>query len=120
VIVTGNAAQKANRTLPQIEKMLAEAAATDAAEDAAEAGNPQPVTPRTLACRAERRERLARARDRLAAEDKARRDEQRARQQAWDAAAAAGKRRGHRPGDEPRANRAGTEPRANITDRTCG
>ena len=73
-------------------------------------------TPRALARRAERRERLARARDRLAAEDKARRDAQRARQEAWEAAAAAGKRRGRRPADEPRANRAGTEPRANITD----
>ena len=39
-----------------------------------------------------------RARDRLAAEDKARRDAQRAKQEAWDAAAAAGKRRGRRPG----------------------
>jgi Transposase DDE domain len=110
--LAGNAAQKANRTLPQSEKVLAEAAAADAAEDA----SPQPATPRTLARRAERRERLARARDRLAAEDKARRDAQRARQEAWDAAAAAGKRRGRRPADEPRANRAGTEPRANITD----
>ena len=114
--LAGNAAQKANRTLPQIEKILAEAAAVDAAEDAAEAGNPQPATPRALARRAERRERLARARDRLAAEDQARREAQRAKQEAWDAAAAAGKRRGRRPGDEPRANRAGTEPRANITD----
>jgi transposase len=114
--LAGNAAQKANRTLPQIEKILAEAAAADAADDAAEGDSPQPATPRTLARRAERRERLARARDRLAAEDKARRDAQRARQQAWEQAAAAGKRRGHRPGDEPRANRAGTEPRANITD----
>jgi transposase len=110
--LAGNAAQKANRTLPQIEKVLAEAAAADAAEDA----SPQPATPRTLARRAERRERLARARDRLAAEDKARREAQRARQEAWDAAAAAGKRRGRRPADEPRANRAGTGPRANITD----
>jgi transposase-like protein DUF772 len=59
--LAGNAAQKANRTLPQIEKVLAEAAAADAAEDAAQGGNPQPVTPRTLARRAERRERLARA-----------------------------------------------------------
>jgi hypothetical protein len=114
--LAGNAAQKANRTLPQIEKILAEAAAADAAEDAAEGSNPQPVTPRALARRAERRERLARARDRLAAEDKARRDAQRAKQHAWEEAAAAGKRRGHRPGDEPRVNRAGTEPRANITD----
>jgi transposase len=114
--VAGSAAQKANRTLPQIEKILAEAAAADAAEDAREGGSPQPATPRALACRAGRRERLARARDRLAAEDKARREAQRAKQEAWQAAAAAGKRRGHRPGDEPRANRAGTEPRANITD----
>ena len=32
--LAGDAAQKANRTLPQIEKLLAEAAAADAAEDA--------------------------------------------------------------------------------------
>jgi transposase len=114
--LAGNAAQKANRTLPQIEKILPEAAAADAAAGAAEGCNPQPATPRTLARRAERRERLARARDRLAAEDKARRDAQRAKQEAWDSAAAAGKRRGRRPGNEPRANRAGTEPRANVTD----
>jgi transposase len=114
--LAGNAANKANRTLPQIEKILAEAAAADA-DDARQDGNPQPATPRTLARRAERRERLARARDRLAAEDKARRQAQRARQEAWEAAAAAGKRRGRRPADEPpRANRAGTDPRANTTD----
>ena len=70
----------------------------DRRADAAEARNPQPATPRALARRAERRERLARARDRLAAEDQARREAQRAEQEAWDAAAAAGKRRGHRPG----------------------
>jgi transposase len=115
--LAGNAAQKANRTLPQIEKILAEAAAADAADDAAEGDSTPPATPRTLARRAERRERLARARDRLAAEDKARRDAQRAKQEAWEAAAAAGKRRGRRPADEPpRANRAGTGPRADITD----
>jgi hypothetical protein len=114
--VAGNAAQKANRTLPQIEKILAEASAADAAEDAREASSPQPATPQALARRAERRERLARARDRLAEEDKARRQAQRAKQEAREAAAAAGKRRGHRPGDEPRANRAGTGPRADITD----
>jgi hypothetical protein len=82
-----------------------------------EGDSPPPATPRTLARRAERRERLARARDRLAAEDKARRDAQRAKQEAWEAAAAAGKRRGRRPADEPpRASRAGTGPRADITD----
>ena len=99
--LAGNAAQKANRTLPQIGKLLAEAAAADAAEDARLGDKLDEPTPRTLARRAERRERLAAARDRLAAEDQARRDAQRAKQQAWDAAAAAGKRRGHRPGDEP-------------------
>jgi transposase len=115
--LAGNAAQKANRTLPQIDKLLAEAAAADAAEDARYGDAAAAPTPRALARRAERRERLARARDRLMAEDQARRDAQRAKQDAWDAAAAAGKRRGRRPGDEPpRANRAGTEPRANTTD----
>jgi transposase len=116
--LAGNAAQKANRTLPQIEKVLAEAAAADAAEDARYGDAAGAPTPRTLARRAERRERLARARDRLAAEDQARRDAQQAKQDAWDAAAAAGVRRGgRRPSAEPpRANRNNTEPRANITD----
>jgi transposase len=115
--LAGNAAQKANRTLPQINKLLAEAAAADTAEDARYGDAAGEPAPRTLARRAERRERLAAARDRLAAEDQARRDAQRAKQQAWDAAAAAGKRGGRRPGDEPpRANRNNTEPRANVTD----
>jgi len=51
-----------------------------------------PVTPRALARRAEREQRLAAARDRLSAGDQARREAQRAGQQAWDAAVAAGKR----------------------------
>jgi zinc-binding alcohol dehydrogenase family protein len=115
--LAGNAAQKANKTLPHIGKLLAEAAAADAAEDARYGDALGEPAPRALAVRAERRQRLAAARDRLAAEDAARRDAQRAKQQAWDAAAAAGKRRGHRPGDEPpRPNRNNTEPRANITD----
>jgi transposase len=115
--LAGNAAQKANRTLPQIEKLLAEAAQVDAAEDARYGDALDEPTPRALATRAVRRERLAAARDRLAAEDQARRDAQRAKQEVWEAAAAAGKPRGHRPGDEPpRPNRNNTEPRANITD----
>jgi transposase len=119
--LAGNAAQKANRTLPQIEKILAEAAAADAAEDARYGDAGGAPTPRALARRAERRKRLAAARDRLIAEDTARRGAQRAKQEAWDAAAAAGKRGGRRPGDEPpRANRAGTEPRAKSPTRTCG
>jgi transposase len=118
--LAGNAAQKANRTLPQIEKVLAEAAATDAAEDAADGGNPQPATPRGLACRAERRARLARARVRLAAEDKARRSGQQAKQEAWDAAAAAGSGAGavlamSRAPTGPAPSRGPTSP-----TRTCG
>jgi hypothetical protein len=114
--LAGNAAQKANKTLPQIEKILAEAAERDAAEDGQQGDSPQ-ATPRALARRAGRQERLAAARDRLAAEDQARRDAQRAKQEAFDVAAAAGKRGGRRPGDEPpRTNHNNTEPRANITD----
>ena len=114
--LAGNAAQAANYTLPQIEKILAEAAETDAAEDARYGDAAEAPMPRTLARRAERRERLARARDRLAAEDQARRDAQRAKVDAWEAAAAAGKPRGRRPAEEPRTNRSNTRPRANITD----
>src|SRR5262249_39086843 len=73
-----NAWQKATRTLPQIEKLLAEAAAADAAEDARYGDALEEPTPRALARRAERQERLAAARDPLAAEDAARRDAQRA------------------------------------------
>jgi transposase len=115
--LAGNAAHAANHTLPQIEKLLAEAAETDAAEDAELGDRAQPAMPQALARQAERRQRLARARDRLAAEDQARRDAQRAKVEAWEAAAAARERRGRRPAAEPpQANRAGTEPRANLTD----
>jgi hypothetical protein len=38
--LAGNAAQKADKTLPRIEKLLAEAAAVDAAEDASTAAPP--------------------------------------------------------------------------------
>jgi transposase len=115
--LAGNAAQKANKTLPQIEKVLAEAAERDAAEDARLGDKLDEPTPRALARRAERRERLAAAADRLAAEDKDRRDAQRAKQAAWDAAAADRRQRAaRRPADEPRTNRNNTPPRANTTD----
>jgi hypothetical protein len=118
--LAGNAAQEANKTLPQIEKLLAEAAAADAAEDACYGDALDGPTSRALAARADRRERLAAARDRLAAEGRARRDAQRAGQQAWDAAAAEGRSRAaRRPADEPRTNRNNTPPRANITDPDC-
>ena len=114
--LAGNAAQKANRTLPQIEKMLAEAAAADAAEDA-----------RTVATRSRRpRGRWPagpsggsgwpgpgtgwRPRTRPAAmrSGPSRRPGTRPRRPGSAAAAALAMSR--------RANRDGTEPRANITD----
>ena len=114
--LAGNAAQAASRTLPQIEGILAEGAKVDAAEDARYGQAAGEATPRTLASRTQRRERLAKARDRLAAEDQARRDGQQAKVAAWEAAAAAGARRGGRPAQEPRTNRNNTPPRANTTD----
>jgi transposase len=62
--LAGNAAQKANKTLPQIEKILAEAAEADAAQDARHGDAAGEPTPRALARRAGRRQRLAAARDR--------------------------------------------------------
>jgi hypothetical protein len=44
--LAGNAAQKANKTLPQTGKLLAEAAAADAGDNAQDGGNPPPATPR--------------------------------------------------------------------------
>jgi hypothetical protein len=111
---------KGDKTLPQMEKLLAEAAAADAAEDACYGDALDGATSRALAARADRRERLAAARDRLAAEGRARRDAQRAGQQAWDAAAAEGRSRAaRRPADEPRTNRNNAPPWANITDPDC-
>jgi hypothetical protein len=66
--------------------------------------------------RAERRARLARARDRLVAEDQARRDAQRARQEAWMRPRRLGHGGAGAAGDEPRTNRTSTPPRANTTD----
>ena len=43
--LAGNASQKANRTLPQIEKVLAETAAADAADDARHGGAAGPAAP---------------------------------------------------------------------------
>ena len=57
--LAGNAAQKANKTLPQIEKMLAEAAAADAAEDARYGDAPRRADAAGAGRRAGRRERLA-------------------------------------------------------------
>ena len=115
--LAGNAAQKANRTLPQIEKLLAEAAAADAAEDAQHGSDPQP-----------------RHRGRwpagLSGGSGWPRPGTGSRPRTRPAATRSGP--GSKPGTRPRrpgngaaaaaratsraANRAGTEPRANITD----
>jgi hypothetical protein len=92
--LVGNAAHAANRTLPQIEKLLAEAAQADAAEDAQFGDEAGPAAPQALARCAERRQRLARARDRLAGEDRARREAQRAKLEAWEAARRGGQAAG--------------------------
>jgi transposase len=119
--LAGNAAQKANRTLPAIGKLLAEAAAADAAEDARYGDAPGEPTPRMLARRAERQERLAAAAGRLAAEDAARRAEQQAKVKAWEAAAAAGKPRGIALVMSRRARTATTPSRGRTSPiRTCG
>jgi transposase len=115
--VAADARWQANRTLPQIEKMLAEAAAADAADDEklGEAQGDEP--PATLAGRSERLKRLTAARDRLVAEDAARHDAQKAKIAAWEARRAAGSWHGRKPGDKPpRATVSGSEPRANLTD----
>jgi hypothetical protein len=49
--LAGNAAQKANRTLPQTRKIFAEAAGRDAADDARQGDSPPAATPRALARR---------------------------------------------------------------------
>src|SRR5262249_32054494 len=105
--LAGNAAHAANRTLPQIQKLLAQAAQTDAAEDAELGDQAGRARRRGWAGRTEGCRGRARAQDGLGGEDQARREAQRAKVEAWDAAAAAREPRGgQRPSQQPRANRA--------------
>ena len=115
--LAGNAAQKANRTLPQIDKLLAEAAAADAAEDARQ--GERPAAGDAAGAGPPGRAAGAAGGGPGPAGGRGSGAPRRAAGQAGSlgAAAAAGKRRGgRRPGDEPRTNRANTEPRANTTD----
>lgn len=116
--IAANASWSANKTRVQIEQMLAEAAAADAAEDAAfgQARGDEP--PPDLARRGERIARLRQARDRLAAEAAAAQAAQDAKVAAWQARKDAGHPRpGRRPDPQAKAtNRNGTTPRANTTD----
>ena len=110
--LAGNASQKANRTLPQIDKLLAEAAAADAAEDAgtarAAAGDPAGAGPAGRTAGA-----AGRGPGPAGGRGQARRDAQRAKQEAWDAAQRPGQRAARRPGGraahQPQQHRAAGE-----------
>lgn len=115
--IGANASWSANKTLEQVEAILAEAAAADAAEDAEHGTARGGETPRGLAARAERKARLGQARERLADEVRARTEAQEAKKQAWQDRRAAGVFAGRQPNDQPDlGTRAGKPLRANTTD----
>jgi transposase len=98
------------------ERILAEAAAVDADEDALYGDTRGDELPPELRTRAGRLARLRAAKQRLAAEDAAKREAQQAKQQAWQARRDAGQRSGRKPHDEPPTRGTGKPPRANTTD----
>jgi transposase len=117
--IAANASWSANKTQAQIEQMLSEAAAADAAEDEAFGAARGDEPPPDLARRGgERIDRLRAARDRLAAEAAAAQAAQDAKVAAWQARKDAGHPRpGRRPQSQAKTtNRNGTTPRANTTD----
>lgn len=117
--IAANASWSANKTLPQIEAMLAEAAAVDAAESAEHGSARGDQTPPQLARRGERIARLSRARGLLADAAADRAAEQRAKLAAWQARRDAGVRwpgRRPLPPDSPMTSKNGRVPRANVTD----
>lgn len=127
--VSGNASWSANRTLPQLEaelaaasaRMLAEAAAVDAAEDDEFGAARGDELPEPLRDRGSRLARLRQCRDRLVAEEAAARAAQQARLDAWQQRKDAGVARpGRRPNPEPRRGTwTGSARRANVTDPDC-
>jgi transposase len=124
--VGANASWSANRTLEQLDAELAEAAAAmladAAASDAAEEQRFGPARgdelPEPLRTRSDRLARLTQARDRLAAERQARLDAQQAKLDAWQARKDAGQRPGRKPSARVREGSAnsGSPLRANTTD----
>jgi len=116
--IGADASWSANKTVEQIEAMLGEAAATDAAEDAQYGQARGDETPAGLARQDERLDRLRAARDRLAQQAAARAAAQQAKKEAWQARKDAGSPRpGRRPSDEAGpGTRNNTTPRANVTD----
>jgi transposase len=114
--IEADASWQANHTLTYIDKILAEAASVDAAEDAEHGPARGDEPPDALRRREERLTRLRAARDRLIADDAARREAQQQKIVRWQARRDAGKPGGPRPGDDPPPSRSGGEPRASVTD----
>jgi len=118
--IAANASWSANKTQVQVEEMLAEAAAADAAEDAEHGTARGDETPPGLARRDERLTRLRAARDRLVKAADAAQAAQDAKVAAWQVRSDAGARPGRKPNSAPSAKtRNGATPRANTTDPDC-
>lgn len=112
--IEADASWLANKTLPQIEAMLAEAAAADAAEDAEFGDRRGDELPASLADPDGRRARLTAARERLIAEDAAKAADHQAKVDGWQHRRDRGELAGRKPNPNP--PEAKTEPRANVTD----
>jgi len=118
--IAADASWSANKTLLQVEEMLAEAATADAAEDAEHGAARGDETPPGMARREERLTRLRAARDRLAEAANQAQAAQDAKVTAWQARKDAGQRPGGKPNPTPPAKtRNGSTPRANTTDPDC-
>lgn len=98
------------------EQILAEAAQVDAAEDALYGDARGDELPPELRSREGRLARLRAAKERLAAQDVAKRDAQQVKKDAWQARRDAGQQGGRKPYDEPPKRARGKPPRANTTD----
>lgn len=124
--IAADASWSANRTVEQLEgelaeaskAMLADAAATDAAEDSRFGAGRGDELPAELTTSGGRQARLREARDRLRAEEQARRDGQQAKLDAWQARKDAGGRPGRKPDPLPPSGsqNSGSPLRANSTD----
>jgi transposase len=116
--IAADASWSANKTLPQIEQILAEAAQVDAAEDAEFGDARGDELPPALADPNGRAARLAAARDRLIAEDAAKTAAHQAKIDGWQERHERGGNAGRKPNPTPPASgsRSGAQPRANVTD----
>jgi transposase len=118
--IAADASWSANKTLVQVEEMLAEAAATDAAEHAQHGPARGDETPPGMARREDRLTRLRAARDRLAEAARQAQAAQDTKLAGWQARKDAGNRPGRKPNPTPPAKtRNQATPRANTTDPDC-